>query len=65
MGKVTVCLICAVNTVVNGNEAYSLFHKQDFGVKSHFQIIAPKSRHLLDYQCGHFAVLTVRSNSDG
>ena len=49
-GKVAVLLVCAVNAIIDGDKPHALFHKQDFGVKAHFQIITPKPRHILDYQ---------------
>ena len=54
--KLAVLLVCAVYAVVNSYNTHALFHEQDFGIESHFQIITPKPRHILDDQGGHFAV---------
>ena len=46
--EVAVLLVCAVNTVIDCDKPHALFYKQDFGIKAHFQIVAPKPRHIFD-----------------
>ena len=55
-GKVAVLLIYAVYAVIDSDKPHALFHEQDFGVKAHFQIVAPKPRHIFDNQRRHFSV---------
>ena len=55
-GKVAVLLVCAVYAVVDSDKPHALFHEQNFGIKTHFQIITPKPRHILDNQRRHFPV---------
>ena len=55
-GKVAVLLVCTVHAIVDSDKPHALFHEQDFGIKANFQIITPKTRHVLDYQCRNFSV---------
>ena len=56
-GKIAVLLVCTVNTIVDSNKPHTFLHKQDFRIKTDFQIITPQTGHILDYQHRYFAVL--------
>lgn len=55
-GKVAVLLVCAVYAIVDSYKSHSLFNEQNFGIKSHFQIITSEPRHIFDNQRRHFSV---------
>ena len=46
--KVTICLVCTINTVVNSNESYICIRKHNLGIISYFKVIPAESRHILD-----------------
>jgi hypothetical protein len=48
MSKIAVLLIFAVNSVVDRNEAHTLLRKEDFCIKPHLQVIAPKPGYIFD-----------------
>ena len=55
--KIAVLLVCAVYAIVDSDKPHTFLHKQDFRIKADFQIIAPQTGHILDYQRRYFAVL--------